>query len=105
MTDEQSGSEASTGAQKKMPLLSATQKLMWREALREQAKDLGLEERKALAAEATRHLESLDPVALTKEREKYSAAWASLSPKKQERLKAKIAQKRQKRLVEKAAKS
>ncbi len=104
MTEERAPPSASSEVMAKTPLLSPNQRVMWRQALRQQTATMQPDDREAFVERATRELAALDPAALNQERGKWQAAWDALAPKRQERLKAKIAELRQKRLAEKAVK-
>ena len=95
--------DASESKQPKKVDLTQFQKLMWRESIREQTKDLSPEEKKAVSQRLTEELSSLNGEELANAAKKYQLMWDALSPRRQEKLKEKVAERRRKRQASKAA--
>jgi hypothetical protein len=95
--------DASESKQPKKVELTSSQKLMWRESIREQTKGLSPEEKKAVTQGMTEELASLAGEELAKVAEKYQLMWDALSPRRQEKLKEKAAERRRKRQASRAA--
>jgi hypothetical protein len=83
--------------------LTAFQKLMWRESLREQTKGLSPEEKKAVTQRETEALKAITGEELAAEARKYQLMWDALSPRRQEKLKEKAAERRRQRQAQRAA--